>query len=434
MHVPGDVRTEPTPDNLDSLPDGPQPAQSRTVAPMDRRPSSPPFDARPLLEPVDRATARAYVQQLRQTGRAPAGLTGVALVLVIVVGVVFAVVFGSVFISILVGIIGTAVAMGSSGGGAFGGLFAVVPMLMLVAIVAVGAVFIVRTIRGGSSERWYRLDRFARANGMSWYASAPDPPLPGMIFTLGHDRVASDVVRGDRPRFVEFGNYRYSTGSGKNETTHRWGYVAVKLSSPLPHIVLDAVGNNSLFGSNLPMSFTKDQRLSLEGDFDRHFALYCPTGYESDALYLFTPDIMARFIDNAAALDVEIVDDWLFFYSQRDFSTLDPATWAWLFSAVAALLDKFAQWERWRDDRLLTTQTAAAAAASASSTPVAGATPLPFASPDGLLRPPPGVAPQGQRLKRGVPWGFIVVVGAFLVLFALGQFGVFGALLGGLFG
>ena len=60
---------------------------------------------------------------------------------------------------------------------------------------------------------------------------------------------------------------------------------------------------------------------------------------------------MARFIDHAAALDVEIVDDWLFLYGRRAFSTLDPATWAWLFSVVGALLDKFAQWSRWRDER-----------------------------------------------------------------------------------
>jgi hypothetical protein len=87
---------------------------------------------------------------------------------------------------------------------------------------------------------------------MTWYPSVPNPPLPGMVFGIGHGRVASDVVRGERPRFVEFGNYVYRTGSGKNESTHRWGYVAVKLSTPLPNIVLDAVGNNSLFGSNLP--------------------------------------------------------------------------------------------------------------------------------------------------------------------------------------
>src|SRR5690606_23471582 len=116
---------------------------------------------------------------------------------------------------------------------------------------------------------------------------------------------------------VEFGNHSYTVKQGKSSVTHTWGYVAVKLDVPLPNIVLDAVGNNTLFGSNLPARFDRDQRLSLEGDFDQYFQLYCPEGYERDALYLFTPDIMARFIDNAAQLDAEIVDDWLFLYSKR---------------------------------------------------------------------------------------------------------------------
>src|SRR5690606_410461 len=181
------------------------------------------------------------------------------------------------------------------------------------------------------------------------------------------------------PRFVEFANYRYTTGSGKNRTTHTWGYVAVKLDVPLPNIVLDARGNNTL-GSNLPASFSEDQRLSLEGDFDRYFTLYCPRGYEADALYLFTPDIMARFIDHAAEMDVEIVDDWMFLYMRRKASTTDAATWAWLFGTVGALMTKFDQWARWRDDRLRQAQAAPA-------------------PPPGSLRPPP--SPRALGLYQG---------------------------------
>jgi hypothetical protein len=270
-----------------------------------------------------------------------------------------------------------------------------------------------------------RLDRFAQANGMSYLSQLADPHLPGMIFGRGSSRASTDLVRGEQPRFVEFANYTYVTGSGKNRTTHRWGYVAVKLDTPLPHIILDATGNNGLFGSNLPKVFDKDQRLSLEGDFDQYFSLYCPVGYERDALYLFTPDIMARFIDTAAELDVEIVDDWVFFYAKRDLSTLDPATWEWLFTAVAALLDKLDQWGRWRDDHL-----AAAAArpavtgAAASFDPSAGASmPVP------LVTPPPGVAPAGRRLKGGISWVSVlvfVIFGIIWCFFTFDGFGLFG--------
>ena len=351
------------------------------------------FDARPLTDPVDAAAVRAFAAEVRsrQTVGASAS-TIIGIVAVCFAGVVMLPIFVTVILNL-------AASTGSP-------VSAAIPLVLL-ALVLVGIVVMIWFgVRNAQATR-YRLSRFAQANGMTYEAKIADPPLPGMIFSLGRSRQSTDIVRGTRPRFVEFGNYQYTVQSGKNSTTYRWGYVAVKLDVPLPNIVLDATGNNG-FGSNLPASFQKEQRLSLEGDFDQHFTLYCPEGYERDALYLFTPDIMARFIDNAAQLDVEIVDDWLFLYTQRKVSTLDPATWAWLFGAVGALLTKFDQWARWRDERLLAENADAVAAASALPGSVNAQ--LPFAPPVGLLTPPPGVAPQGRRLKRSGTWLPIVVV------------------------
>jgi hypothetical protein len=379
------------------------------------------FDARPLTEPVDRLAVRAYVAQLRAQGQGGFSMQTVGVIIAAVVAVVFLVMFASIAVNVFV-------AFSRSGGSTFTLLL---PAFLLVFLIAV-VTLVVRAVRGGGSgARRYRLDRFARANGMSYLPALADPALPGMIFARGSAREASDLVRGDRPRFVEFANYRYTTGSGKNRTTHRWGYVAVKLDSPLPHIVLDALSNNGLFGSNLPEAFDRDQRLSLEGDFDQHFALYCPRDYEQDALYLFTPDIMARFIDNAAALDVEIVDDWLFLYAKRDLSTLDPATWAWLFGAVGALLDKLAQWGRWRDDHLRTDAGPVVSSAASSPVPAAAET-LPFAAPVQLLTPPPpGVAAPGRRLRRRTPVAAIVVFVLFGAFWLAMQLGLLDRLLGG---
>ncbi len=382
-----------------------------------------PFDARPLVEPVPPGAARAFAQELRRTGRIP-GSPVFGVLVIVVIAFVVVVLFGSVAITLAT----SAVSAATSGGGGLAIGFGLLPLVVIGIIAAVGITLFVRGMRT-ASDRMYRLDRFARANAMRYEPRLDAPALPGMIFSLGNSRHSSDLVRGDRPRFVEFANYRYTTGSGKNQQTHHWGYVAVKLDTPLPHIVLDATSNNGLFGSNLPLTFDKDQRLSLEGDFDEYFSLYCPADYERDALYLFTPDIMARFIDNAAALDVEIVDDWLFLYAKRDFSTLDPATWAWLFSVVGALLDKFAQWARWRDERL-----AAAAAAMTDAAPLGsataavgagagGAASVPFTPPLDALRPPPGVAPEGRRLQRGVPWVPIIVGGVMVLFWIFTQIG-----------
>ncbi|KRA25188.1 hypothetical protein ASD65_12720 [Microbacterium sp. Root61] len=379
------------------------------------------FDPTPLVEPVDRAAVQEYTRRLRAQG-GPGSAGG----LVTAAATVFAVVlFLFVFISVATSVIGTT-SFGASGTGPR--LTTFLPVVLIALVVGYLGWRLLR-FRGGVGVRRYRLDRFARANGMTYVPVLNDPSLPGMIFGQGGGRQAVDLVRGTKPRFVEFGNYRYTTGSGKNRTTHRWGYVAVRLDVPLPHIVLDALSNNSLFGSNLPIPFDRDQRLSLEGDFDKSFALYSPRGYEGDALYLFTPDIMARFIDNAAAMDVEIVDDWLFLYAKRDFSTLDPATWAWLFSVVGALLDKLAQWGRWRDERLETEAAARArigrAVGPTDAAGPAAASALPFSAPTASLRPPPGVAAEGRRLRRGMPVITIVITVLFVAVWLFIQLGGF---------
>ena len=384
------------------------------------------FDTRPLTEPVDPRAVSDFWRRLKTT-HPKSG----ANVLVIVVFVFVGLMFGGmllVFLTILLAVLRE--------GGAFGFAF-VVPAIVIGAVAAIGIPLGIRA-RRRTRETAYRLARFAAANGMVYEHGIEDPQLPGMIFRRGSSRESSSLLRGYQPRFVEFGNYRYTTGSGKNRSTHSWGYVAVKLDVPLPNIVLDALGNNTL-GSNLPASFARDQRLSLEGDFDRYFTLYCPQCYEADALYLFTPDIMARFIDHAAQLDVEIVDDWMFLYMQRPASTTDAATWAWLFGAVGALMTKFDQWARWRDDRLREVQASAPGTltlptgqAGQIGQPAQAAQPtasLPFAPPAGLLAPPPGVALPGRRLKKGVSWATIVVILIMLGIGILPQlFGAIGML------
>ena len=388
------------------------------------------FDPTPLTEPVDTRGVREWARAHSTSGRRAGASTVVYWVIVAPILAVGALIFMWVLVA-MIGMLFNSV----SGSGYSDGVS--VPTILGYAFflaVAVGSPILFFRAQRAKRTREYRLTRFATANALTYIPQLKAPALPGMIFGQGHDRVSTNLMRGTAPRFVEFANYTYITGSGKNQSTHRWGYVAIKLDVPLPNIVLDAKGNNSFLGSNLPVALGQQQRLSLEGDFDQHFSLYCPAGYETDALYLFTPDIMARFIDHAAALDVEIVDDWLFLYVGRDAVTIDPATWAWLFATVQALLDKLAQWARWRDERLQTDASAsaigvgapipglaAAAQAAASTVPFAGTAPL---------TPPLGVAPSGRRLKQGVRWRTTLIVVGVVVVFWLMQSGVMATLLG----
>jgi hypothetical protein len=231
----------------------------------------------------------------------------------------------------------------------------------LVAMAAIAAVllgsgilmgwFFVRTSkRRGTPKRHYRLARFAADNGLTYEPG----PVSGKHVTPWAERGVLTLTRVMRPgseRSIEFANYELRAGATGSGNAQFGGFCAVRLETRLPHIVLRAQGGpaDQFTLAALP---DRAQRLSLEGDFDDYFTLYCPEDYERDALYLFTPDVMARLIDRVHDFDVEIIDDWLFFTSSRDVVTLNPGDWQGLFDAVGALSDKIGRWERWRDDRL----------------------------------------------------------------------------------
>jgi hypothetical protein len=265
-------------------------------------------------------------------------------------------------------------------------------IVVVLALVTVGVVVLARRSNHARWERRLRLSRFAVSNGLAYSPGDPAPGYTGSIFGVGGSRRVSDHVSSTRGRFFDYGNYSYMTSDGKNQHRHDWAFVAMRLDRRLPHMILDAKANNGVFASSLPTSVSRDQRMSLEGDFDRFFTLYCPREYERDALYVFTPDLMALLIDEVAAFDVEIVDDWLF----RIISTVGAKT--------------VSQTDRYVDDRL-----AATAVASSQWPPPTAATvvgiDLPAPAPS-----PHSVAAPGRRLRTGSPTATLVVV---LVVVAL---------------
>ncbi|MDQ1130281.1 hypothetical protein [Microbacterium sp. SORGH_AS_0888] len=199
-------------------------------------------------------------------------------------------------------------------------------VLILLVLVAwlVASVFLVRWATSPPSGRERvaggRQALTAAANGFE-----PRPGGPRFLRRLTAQR-GRDVVA--HPRFVgdgaEFGNLVVRTGlHGRVE--HRL-YVAVTLPAPLPHLYLDALGNGRA-PRNLPTSVDASQRLSLEGDFDLSFAAHAPRSYGRDALYVLTPDVMASLVDDAAAFDVEIVDDRIVFTAPQGADFSDASSW-----------------------------------------------------------------------------------------------------------
>jgi hypothetical protein len=338
-----------------------------------------------LLYPVPREQVDAFKAASKAAGKPWAIINAGQVVMV----VMMILVLGGVGLVIGVTFLGAAVGTISGGGSPLSIIF---PLLVLAGF-AIGITLLARAIlSGGNWETWLRLDTFAKANGMVFSPRDANPHYPGAIFNIGDSRMAINHLTSATDRFLDIGNYRYSTGSGKSRSTHNWGFMALHLDRKLPNMVLDSKANNGLFGmTNLPAYFDKKQILSLEGDFDKYFTLYCPRQYERDALYVFTPDLMALLIDNAAPFDVEIVDDWMFVYSSRPFPSTAPGLYQRLFQIVDTVGAKtLSQTDRYVDEKV-------------------GNFEANF------------VAPQGQRLKRGWSVGAVIFIVIFLLFWGLPQ-------------
>jgi hypothetical protein len=347
-----------------------------------------------LTEPITKDQVRLFRAETRAAQRAdPSIATGLttATSAISIVAIFVAILFiGSIFVGMV-----AAITVTTDGGPDLGGIAVSVVIVLIFTGITVA---VLRSAFGihGHWAKWMRLSQFSAANGLRFGSRSSSPSYPGCVFQSGDSRFVFDHFATTSGRFLDFGNYQYSTGSEKSRQVHRWGFLALQLDRQLPNMVLDSKANNGLFGgTNLPQTFKRDQVLSLEGDFDRYFTLYCPQEYEQDALYVFTPDLMALLIDDAAPFDVEIVDNWMFIYSAQPFAELEVLTYERLFNIVRTVGTKtVTQTEEYHDDRV------GSAAANI-------------------------VAPQGQRLRHGTSIGALVFVAALAGFWIWNTFGQF---------
>lgn len=184
----------------------------------------------------------------------------------------------------------------------------------------------------------------------------PGPAYPGTVFGYPWGGARITVVhREDGAREVVYGNVHVPRHEQRG-----WAFAAVRLDRMMPHIVLENLRGGGLIACSVGLPDGK--RLRLEGRFDRTFALYVAKGYETDALYLFTPDVMERVLAIPAKLDldIEIVDDWLLIYSPIRIVSLEAASGVpiqetsvlpALQALVAGLAPKVGAWGQWSDHR-----------------------------------------------------------------------------------
>lgn len=162
-----------------------------------------------------------------------------------------------------------------------------------------------------------RLRAFASQNNLDYYATMNDDNRPGIIFGQGHDQSFVDVLIAHGRQFAEIGNYSYKTGAEKYDLTHTFGYMRIKLPRRLPNMVLDSTKNN--FWAKSATCHRDFAVTNGSAEVTSTNTSHCtrPPEYKTDALYVFTPDVMQAMINAAHNYDCEVIDDDLYLYSSK---------------------------------------------------------------------------------------------------------------------
>ncbi len=89
-----------------------------------------------------------------------------------------------------------------------------------------------------------------------------------------------------------------------------YGVMATDLGRILPNVFFDS---KQARGRQLRFRFAKEQKHSLEGDFDKFFTTYFPAGYTIDSMSFIAPDVMWA-LRQAREYDIEIIGNRLYLY------------------------------------------------------------------------------------------------------------------------
>lgn len=183
-----------------------------------------------------------------------------------------------------------------------------------------------------SGKRLLTLKQFCVDNKLNFNESVNLQDHSGSIFTKGYANAGSNEISGsfNGANFSLF-DYRYTTGSGKNQRTYTLGVTQINLSRKFPHILLDNKKDSSVSG----FEFDNSQKLELEGDFNKIFNVYGPKEYEIEVLQILNPHVMRALIDMPEAFDIEIIGNKLYIYN---FGHSDKKkTYQAIFSAIEQL-------------------------------------------------------------------------------------------------
>lgn len=175
-------------------------------------------------------------------------------------------------------------------------------------------------------------NQIAKNNGWEYKGVVDDFDEPGIMFKQGKGQDITHLIEGKvEGRPFRMFKYSFTIGEEKNETSYYYTVFAFRFEGTFPHIYLNNKHNS--------YSISAGEKLPLPVEFEKQFVLSAPRKYETEALEIFTPDILTKLLDGGFTHDIELVDHELIMFvdgSTDSFKKLEKE-----FNKVMELEDLF---------------------------------------------------------------------------------------------
>jgi len=207
-----------------------------------------------------------------------------------------------------------------------------------------------------SLSRGVRMQRWADAHGLNYverFAASGRSPWQGTPFPAHGSYVVGRLLRSNEftaGRFRAIIRNR-NDASGSASTIRPFSFVQFALPTRVPHIFVTNRRASVLSWAGVRIA--GGTKLAGSSEFDGIFTLHCPKDYERDALYIFTPDLLAALIDYAPGSELELIDNTAYLYMSKEPELWKPE----VANALDAVIDKLStvlerQTHRYRDERV----------------------------------------------------------------------------------
>lgn len=161
----------------------------------------------------------------------------------------------------------------------------------------------------------------AEVNGWQYKENSDVSKEPGVMFRQGHSGNISYYIEGViHGRQFRIFRYTFTVGYGKATTHYSYIVFAFKFNGSFPHIYLN--NKHNAYG------ISTGEKIPLPLEFEKKFSLSAPKKYEIEALQIFTPDVLAKMLDNGFIYDIEFVEQEVLMFvggAINDFEKLENA-------------------------------------------------------------------------------------------------------------